>query len=292
MKKEDWKTLLSIIATLLSSVIVIVLPNKLMRVIFIILYIIEIVLIFNYLEKKTRKKRITLVVILFILICILVIPLFVNHLSYVDSFKQFINAMDMKQSEDIDEKISNINVKINELSDELIKYKNWSSKKDQNEIDTIKQQIQKRVSEYKDSFTELKTSKNEVELFYKMCISPHLYYYYNIIKAFEAYGIDCELMNIDEHTLVLWDIEVLFSYYNMQKEVQGDLNKGVSYKNQKYEFNKYKIIDETKYIDDFDYQGWVRKIGDAAAEQTRDELHKDIMGYHELFKHNFSDNSD
>ena len=93
-----------------------------------------------------------------------------------------------------------------------------------------------------DEFTNFEIDLYEIELMYKLFLSEEYYKYKNVISAFEQYGINRDELSINEYTLELWDIEILYAYYNMYSNVEENENKV-------YPFDTYKM----KEIDTFDY---------------------------------------
>lgn len=117
------------------------------------------------------------------------------------------------------------------------------NKTDQLEID----QIIKRIDDFRDytqEYPNFETDLYEIELMYKMFLSEEYYKYKNIILAFKQYGVNCDELLINENILELWDIEILYTYYNMYNNIEGNERKI-------YSFDEYKM----KEIDTFNYHG-------------------------------------
>lgn len=125
---------------------------------------------------------------------------------------------------------------------------NSISETDQAEIDEIVRTINDFREWYDnkkyDEFTYFEIDSYEIELMYKLFLSEEYYKYKNVILAFEQYGVNCEELSINEYILQLWDIEILYTYYNMYNNIEAN-------KNKVYQFDVYKM----KEIDTFDYNG-------------------------------------
>lgn len=119
---------------------------------------------------------------------------------------------------------------------------------DQEEIDNII----KRINEFRewdnnkrcDDFTFFEIDLYEIELMYKLFLSEEYYKYENVILAFEHYGVNCEELSINKYILELWDIEMLYTYYNIIEDIENVENKA-------YYFDNYKMdkIDTCNYND-------------------------------------------
>ena len=118
------------------------------------------------------------------------------------------------------------------------------SEKDIMEIDVIIKRMND-FKEYTNAFPNLKIDSYELELMYKLFLSEEYYKYDNLILAFEKYGIDCEELSINESVLELWDLEILYTYYNIIDNIEDIEDK-------QYPFNSYKM----DKIDTFNYKNY------------------------------------
>lgn len=135
----------------------------------------------------------------------------------------------------------------------------------QEEID----KIIKRINEFRDwntikkydEFIYLEQDLYEIELMYKLFLSEEYYKYKNIMSAFEQYGVNCKELSINEHILELWDIEILYIYYNIYNNIEENETKS-------YSFDTYKM----KEIDSFNYKGH----GMIYTDDTYEFIYKDL----------------
>jgi len=280
-------------------------PSFWMEMVFTILCLIDIVLI---IEKGEYGRIIwpPFFVLLQILICGLVIwPIvsadsfaeYKQELSYSlwpEKYEERLYTDMASQNNEIIGNLMDIDSHMSETEDtvELLKaqiYEDmfWYGQNDPEEISAIAEQITREYSNYPDSYPNIKLDVNSVEIFYKMKLSNMEYHYHNIVEALEACGIRCKEMSIDEHTLMLWDMEMLYNYYSMYKGMQEDAAEDVTYEdNRNLFYNDYKIS-LNEYSDTFDYKGWFLPCVDTA-RGTVNDLYNYIMSYYSKFATNFS----
>ncbi len=315
MKKEDYRNIFSVGASLLTVVLSVNMQNTFMKITFIICYLIGYILFLSYLNDKIKIKwKKYIFVILFIADGAILAVSFVNvgsFKNYVIKLGEFFESEQEKEegsvggSEEIsgwvletnekiaamNENLASVNENINQLSDDVEAYQFLRSKEDQAEINTIIQVIEEKYNDSADYFPDLKTSKHDVELFYKMRLCEEPYYYCNIIKALEAYGIDCVQMSINEYDLMLWDTEILYAKYNMKESIQEDLNKNIFYEEKVFRYDDFKI-NMSEYSDILNYNDWRYTHENVTAEEVNERLSKRIMKYYVKFHMNFSENID
>ena len=252
MKKEDWGIVLSIIATLLSVVISDIIPNLVVRVLFIVCFAFEIILFFVYQSSKStienHRKRMKCIKIVLISLGFIIIGMFVPML--------FLH----------------------------------SDSSNQEGVKVITQKMDEQIKGYSKSYADLQTDRKEVEIFYKMKISIEPYYYSDIIKAFEEKGIHFKELSIDENVLMRWDTQMLYANYQMQKEIKKDLNKNITYDKKLLRFEDYKIT-QSSYKDTLNYEGWQTNYSGSTAEEAYNQLDKTIMAYYNKFSMNLTSSS-
>ncbi len=314
MKKEDYRDIFSVMAGLLTAVLSVNVQNAFMKITFIICYVVGYILFLKYLKDRVKWKKYIFVVLFAADGAILAIS-FVNVGSlknYIIKLGEFFESEQEKEeradgggSEEIagwaletnqriaamNENLTAVNENISQLSDDVEAYQFIRSKEDQTEIDKIVQVIKDKHEETAGSFPDLKTDRREVELFYKMRLSEEAYYYCNIIKALEAYGIDCGQMSVNEYDLMLWDTEKLYARYNMKESIQQDLNKDVFYEEKYFSYNDFKI-NMSEHSDILNYEDWRYEIENKTAEEASQSLDRKIMNYYIKFHMNFSENID
>ncbi len=298
MKREDWGIVVTVIVTLISAILSEVISNVIIKMIFIICIVADCIFVLSYQNNKSKWKKNLIIILSGInLLILFIVPviksspmIYITHL--IDYFES-----DSKKTE-IDEStviiysdLTEIKDRMNEMSDNVESYNFLKSKYDPEEVKEITEKIEKALEEYPDNFLDLETSKQKVQLLYKIRLGADEYYYCNIIRAFEAYGIDCEEMSIDEHKLLLWDVERLYAIYNMKKSIQDDLAKGEFYEKKEFPYDDFRM-DMSKHSDIFDYEGWRITYENQTAEEVNDSLDINITNYYKKFSLNFRDNID
>lgn len=308
MKKEDMGIGLSILATLLSVVISEAMPNLFLKLLFIITFSLEVILLLNFLNSKnndsenTRSSNTKKKIILYILGIVIVIMLILPCIStgsldnYFISIKEFLHIENEEKNKqvmyNISEEISEINDNILKLHQNFSEYQFFKSKEDQQQIDLILDDIL-TLNEEKEGetpiFSDLKDNKHSLELFYKMKLSNKSYYYYNIIKAFEAYGIDCEKFSINEYVLALWDVESLYALYNMRKSLENDLANNTFYEENCLSYDEFKM-NMSEYSDTFSYDDWYLPYRNKTVSEIMESLDSVIISFYKKFYMNFNKN--
>ena len=312
MKNRNIDIIITAMITLISTVISDAIPNPVLRIIFICCFMTGIISFLIYSEHNDKKK------IIFPGICgaVALVILFTSALqekgtindyaTHVKNFflnekdEQDINQTYYQTLSSINKNITNLAVRadnagvyipeIDKMNDEILKlssdidtYRLCEKKEDQKQIANILAEIQKE-----EDFPELMFNKKQIELFYKMRITEEPYYYINIIKAFEAYGIDCENWGIDEYTLVLWDTEHLFALYNMRKDLENEMEEDTFYEEWKAYYNDYKAV-TPEYRDNFDYMDWNYSITKKNVSEIMEKLNDRIMKCYVKLNMNFRD---
>ncbi len=296
MKREDWSIVIPVIATLVSAILSEVISNIIIKMIFIICIVADSIIFLSYQNNKSKWKKNLIIILSGINFLILFIVPVINSspMIYITHLMEYFES-DSKKTE-IEESTININSdlteikdRVNEISDNVEAYSFLKSKDDPEEVIEITEKIEEVINDYSEYFPDLETSKQKVQLLYKIKLGTDEYYYCNIIRAFEAYGIDCEEMEIDEYKLLLWDIERLYAIYNMKKSIQGDLAEGVFYEEKEFLYDDFRM-NMSKHSDIFDYEGWRLTYVDKTAEEVNDYLDVYITNYYKKFSLNFREN--
>lgn len=318
MAKGDKKSFLMIIATLIVPILSLGIISPLNKVFFILIYIgICFLTLSKLFTNRLRIKNIIIIIASVFEVLFIVISAFNagSVSNYFERIKNFFNVSQETSSNNmilsdigfesyfnnlneqisrIDEKIENNKINIEKLDNNLntiIDNPNniyFTNNIDQIEIDQIVKLIDKWYNDQRDSFTDLRTDIYSLELFYKMYLSEEVYYYCNIIKAFEKFGVDVEKLELKENTLFIWDIETLFVTYNMQKKNLDNLCLDKNAMGESFDYNKYRVTMQ-KYSDTFDYSNWRRNYEDITAAETEEKLNNIIMMYYKKFIINFSE---
>lgn len=293
MKKHIY-ILALIIIVMLCLIFSRTMPSVWMEVVFTILCLIDIVLL---IEKGEYGRD--LWTPLFVLLQISICGLVIWPILSADSFAEYKQELSYslwpdKYNSEIVSELINIDSYMSETEDtvELLKaqiYEDmfWYGQNDPEEIKAIVEQITKECSDNPDSYPNIKLDADSVETLYKMKLSNMEYHYHNIVEAFEACGIKCKEMSIDEHTLMLWDTEILCNYYSMFKGMQEDAAEDITYEdNRNLYYNDFKVS-LNEYSDTFDYKGWFLPSSNTARGVV-DNLHNVIMSFYSKFATNFS----
>lgn len=304
MKKYIYILALTIIV-MLCLIFSRTMPSFWMEVVFTILCLIDIVL---FIEKGEYGRELwtPFFVLLQISICGLVIwPIlsadsfaeYKQELSYSlwpEKYEERLYNDMANQNNEIINELIDIDSHMSETEDtvELLKaqiYEDmfWYGQNDPEEIKAIVEQITKDCSDSPDSYPDIESDADSVEMLYKMRLSNMEYHYHNIVEAFEACGIKCKEMSIDEHTLMLWDTEILYNYYSMFQGMQEDAAEDIAYEdNRNLFYNDFKVS-MNEYSDTFDYKGWFLPSRNTARGVV-DNLHNVIMSFYSKFATNFS----
>lgn len=176
------------------------------------------------------------------------------------------------------------------LSEEMNQERFWESRRDEKEAEEALRYIEERweTIEEKDrvDFDDLGTDRNQVELFYKIKISEGNYFYCNMIRAMEDYGIDCEGMGIDEHVLFGWDVDRLFALYDMRKGMELRLTEEELIEEWAEDYNNHRAS-VSGSSDVFDYGGWNRNYKDRNVRYIVNDLERTLVNYFTKFHKNF-----
>lgn len=178
-------------------------------------------------------------------------------------------------------------LQLTEVLDEERTY--FACKEDEEEISKIFAKIEEKAESALESVPNLLSDVNSVEIFYKTSLSSLPYHFCNIIKALEEYGIDCEAMDIDEFTLINWDMEYLFLIYSAKYDTRNDVWENVYYDyEKKFNLDDYKVsINE--YSDTFNYGNWGWTLENEPVEKIDDIFDEIIMNFYSKFFLNFSE---
>lgn len=307
MESEDARVAITCIVELLTIILAEAMPNLTIKLLFIVFVSVEIVLYFKYKNIQSIKDKMPM----YIIGCIIVIMLLISIVD-TDSFTGFVQIKEFFSSEpsetvdyisiiegqndEIDQKIKEVNDKMadsinafKEVSNDFSRYGFLYAKENQQEIETILQKMIDINNENSDAFPNLKTNKHEIELFYKGKLTEEPYFYCNIIKAFEAYGINCKELSIDEYVLMLWDTQCLYIIYSMKKDLEDDLKSNTFFDERSFDYNDYKI-NMNENSDTFDYEDWRYTYTNKTAKEISKEMSNIIINYYKKFSMNFRDN--
>lgn len=176
------------------------------------------------------------------------------------------------------------------LAEEMNQERFWESRRDEKEAEKALQYIKEswETVEEKDraAFNDLGTDRKQVELFYKIKISEGNYFYCNMIRAMEDYGIDCEGMGIDEHVLFGWDVDRLFALYDMRKGMESRLTEEELTEEWAEDYNDHRAS-VSGSSDVFDYGGWNRNYKDRNVRYIVNDLERTLVNYFTKFHKNF-----
>ncbi len=321
MLKEDWKNFLMIVATLFATILSFGASKPVFQLMFIIIFLAIYCIAVSFLNKKTYIKGFFLTIACLAEGAILF--LFIASNGSVSGFFTRIKNLLVAQQEDssvistsleaqlepylndfdakiasIEQKIDNTNNNIEDLGDDMgtvtdslnlitdnLENIYFNNNINDIEVNTILEQINKHYEENSSSFENLKTDLYSLQLFYKMYITDETYYYCNILKAFQEYGIDIEKLEINEYTLVVWDVQILFATYGMKKSHMANIDN--ESQEITFNYNNYRV-NMTKYSDTFDYGNWRRNYTGYTTEEISERLDDIMMDYYRKFIINFS----
>lgn len=140
------------------------------------------------------------------------------------------------------------------------------------------------------SFPNMKTDEKELELFYKTQLYEEIRHYSSFVSALEEYGVECANMGINECTLMLWDVENLYIFYGMKKELELGLLENEWYESKDLEFNSYKVA-MNQYSDLLNYGSWRFTYENQFAKDLEKIFDGFIMNYYKRFHLNFEKQS-
>lgn len=320
MKKEELSTALGISTGLLSTIVSDLIADRILRIIFVVSIMSGVCTFFLFYDSGNKKKKAVPGVCAVLSAVILVTAFFGNGVSAGDVIWHVGNFFKARPgAQDEYEKLYQETVDANQELEEFIETVNYDSmsknlkkietdaaklaesihreqslkdKEDQKEIAAILLLIQEHSDAAYDNgslaFPDLKTDKEMVEFFYKMRLSEDTceYYYCNILKAMEGYGIDCEGFEIDEFTLAHWDTDILFMDYNMRKSLVMEQGENDEYEKDWPQFNDYKIT-IGEYSDSLDYKNWYIQFPDRKLSDMIKFRDDSILKYYNKFKRNF-----
>ncbi len=301
-KNKDLMPVLSIIATLLPTVGAFGASSTGLRIITIVLYILIVIMVYNYQHKKTELKKNIIIAASVFEIAIVINSIFdLGITEYLGRIKSFVfaeNKINVDETlensiDEIENKITELNREVKEINkniysiDGYINYMQLNRNINRDEVDEIVLKIKEIASE-RDIY-DFKTDKYFVELYYKMSLSHYSWYYSNILKAFEEYGIEVDKLGIDEHVLLTWDIHMLCNMINMKEKNLPNLKSDDVVEDTYYQFNDNRMNTE-KYSDDLDYGSWSKPYRDMTGAEINESLNFAIENMCEKIMMNFSDN--
>ena len=130
MKKEDIGIGLSILATLLSVVISEAKPNLFLKLLFIIIFSLEVILLLNFLNSKNNdsentkssntKKKVMLYILGILIVIMLILPCISTGSldNYFMSIKEFLHIENEEKNKQI--MFDNISEQISEINDNIL----------------------------------------------------------------------------------------------------------------------------------------------------------------------------
>lgn len=300
MTKDDLKTLLIIIATLIVPILSLGIISPLIKISFVLIYSF---ICFLLLSKLFADKLKTKNMIIFMATVIEILLLTISTLNtgsisgYFERIKNFLVVSQETTSNnivssniDFESYFNDLSMQISEI-DKKIEYNlenvHFNQDISEVEINEIINQMEQNYEKYNDYFGDLKTDIYSIELMYKIFISEMSYYYCNILEAFERFGINNDKLGIDENILFVWDIEILYIKYNMKQKNFSNS----SYENatgEIYSYDDYRVTMQ-KYSDTFDYGGWKLSYETLSAKDADIKFNNSIMNYYKKFIINFSE---
>lgn len=317
MTDDNKKVLFTIIATMLSTIVSFGLNSKMAKIAFaLIFFLICFLELSNFLSCKKKKKKIVIyglsgIEFLLILFSVLnvgslsgylahmknffVVPYVAsseNVMSFDEDFKSYFQTLS-GQIEEIDKKIENSSNNLERMDNNLNivadKFNNihFNENINETEINEIVQLIEKKYEKHSDSFANLKTDMYSIEIMYKSTISEIPYYYCNILKAFDNYGINTDKLGITENILFLWDLERLYMTYNMKNSIVNESESDEIISKKIFYYDDYKI-ELNRFSDTLDYGDWHRYFTDTTPKDMNVEFNKSIMSFYQKFIINFS----
>lgn len=325
MKKDDLLNMLPILVGLLGTIVSDLIADRVFRVLFVLAVMTGIAAFFVYDGRDEKKKKGVSGMCGGVAVVILFLSLWGNGITaddFVGHLLQFIGARAeestaaedcFQQAADANrviesmlasagqdsgylQRLGEIGTEVSQLSETVQKEQWWESREDQKEIDQILSVIEKGVAKTQNDnsdkllYPDPRLDIRSAQLFYKLWISKEAgaVGYYNMVKAMEGYGIDCERLEIDEYTLICWDVDRLFATYNMRKRALQELEADTLYEERYFYYRKDKAATE-EYQDHFDYRDWRRYFTDRKGGEIFAFFDGDIYGYYDRFYANFGD---
>lgn len=258
--------------TLFGPVFTSLIPNNIFKIIFLLCCLGSLIIFLNNTGQNIRMKKIVSISLAAAALTILIISNFINNISFQDCLDWITSFHKEEKTEDIvqiNEKLSNLEIHYDSIVHDQTLSQLCTSTQDPEEIEEILQQIKRNLTEYKDNFQEIKKEKSQLELYYKIFLTGHSYHYYNIIKALEAYGIDCKKNNITENTLAVWDLQYLLLVYNMRVDLEK-YDDNEYFDSFTFNLNDYKAKEVTAVNDSLDYDNWKYKHDGCTAKQLKE----------------------
>ena len=316
MKENDKKNIIIILATLVTSILSLGIFNLLFQLIFIIIFTIICCLGFSYINNKSKKKKNLLILSCTIEVIILCFSISSqgSFFSFYEQIKNFFVTSHESPSENVIALYSDFELYFNEFGnqlksiDEKIEYTKNNIQDIDNSVNLITYNLEKihynqnideiesadilklmrdKFEEHSDKFPNLITDIYSIELFYKSCISENDYYYYNILDAFNKYGINTDKLGINENTLFIWDIEKLYMIFNMKTSIANELESDEIFEARIFKYNDYKVK-LNRFSDTFDYGNWQKYYTEKTPKQIDELMNKSIMTLYKKFVINFS----
>lgn len=315
----DINILLSNLTLLLSTVMSGLIPNALMKFVFIGCYMSGIIFYMKTTEGNPQKKSKNLSIFFTVAAVLILVTSTIYHkMSFGDYVAQIasffhvkedeeeagiranmkeieaqLGALTMENKENLTELEERLNGVISEhlevpldgLIHEEGLHRLCKNREDAEEIQKIKEALVEMAEKCKKNFPELTTNGKQLELMYKMLMSSDLYGYYNIIKAFEDFGIDCDALEIDEYRLVLWDIQYVISIYQMRNSMVGKNNE--YFEELHLNFQDFKADQLDEYDDQLNYQEWYFPFSRMTSNQIVERLDVEIVDCYKKFYYNF-----
>ncbi len=299
--------IISCIVGLLSLVLSELLPSPIAKLVFILLVIICIVLFFMGQEKGSRTMQyassvLSAGLILSLMVCAISPEFPSQALEWIKGQPQgepeetpspeelyWENRIGRDASlEKLMDDMTRASQAAGELSETLHPQALLSTSSDPDEVQAVLDKMEENKEALENSFSTIKTDRDTVMVFYKMHLYCQTWHYSSMITAFEAYGIDCQGLGIDEYTLLIWDVENLYNLYSMKKELEADWGPNTFYTKKVLYFNNHKMDDMNEYSDLFDYGGWNFGYENMTAQNMEGFFNEHIMHYYRRFLLNFS----
>ena len=299
--------IISCIVGLLSLVLSELLPSPMAKLVFILLVIICIILFFLGQEKNRRAMQyvsglLGAGLILALMVCA-ISPEFPSQvLDWINGRSQDGTVEEPAPEEQYWQNRSSRDASLenllgdmtsasgvaDKLSEALPSQALLSTSSDPAEVEAVLAKMEEDRETLESSFPNIKTNRDEAMLYYKMKLYSEVWRYSSMITAFQAYGIDCQGLGIDEYTLLVWDAENLYNIYSMKKELEEDWGPDTFFSKKELYFNEHKMDDVGDYSDLFDYGNWNFGYENRTARDLEDTFNGHIMAYYRRLLLNFS----
>lgn len=303
-KKKE--TIVTCAITLVSTLLAGELSNLAARLIFIALSILTVILYFKGDGRENRGIQCFSYFLMAVLVGFIVVndvfPEFpsrffwwsgqvihgedVGVLTYKDIYQANLNSVN-QSLESLQDNIGQTSVVLTELNDILEAEIISSRETYPSEVEDILKLIDSKTEVIDKDFPDITLNMATVELFYKTQFYDTVYHYSSIIGAFEKYGIHCSNLKIDEYTLALWDLENLYLFFNMKKELEPDLAENKWYEKKNLSFNSNKV-DLNQYSDFLDYKEWRFTYTEKNAQELDDIFMDFILNFYKRLHLNFT----